>query len=307
MRMPWPGRRPVFNLEIFQTFAEALFLDPWIGEGWSRPAHLTDPMWQRLPLWAVELNSTRGFAPGLIDPAMEDLPRNRIPWPDIELGVTMTSFLPRARHVFESDPKTRDPDEVMTDARSDDPHNSSTADTDPMAENTLIAERIRIVIDPISLSPTFKISSPKFGHANPPRETRKMTAKEWEQWQRDMIRRFMDAERLKRMKELFGSQPRLCKKHAEELLMTPLVKPLPELRGGEKTVEEEAEQEEKLKTFVTELDRTYAEIIRLLEDEEGGLEEETKEEGTKQEERTKTFLEELGGVDFDRFIDETLS
>ena len=291
MRMPWPGRRPVFNLEIFQTFAEALFLDPWIGEGWSRPAHLTDPMWQRLPLWAVDLNSTRGFAAGLINPAMEDVSWNRIPWPNIRLGVTMTS-------------KTRDPDEVMTDARGDNPDNSSTVDTDPMADNTLIAERIRVVIDPDSLSPTFKISSP---NVNPPRWIRKMTAKEWEQWQRDMIRRFMNAERLKRMKELYGSQPRLCKKHAEELLMTSLVKPLPELRGGKKTVEEEAEQEEKLKTLMTESDRYYAEIIRLLEDEEGGLEEEKKEEGTKQEERTKTFLEELGGVDFDRFIDETLS
>ena len=257
MRMPREGRLPEFNYEIFQHFAEACYLDPWKGEQWTRPSHLKIPNCHRLPQWASRGNSTRSFAPGLIDPKYGELLGNRIAWPNINLQVTMFDKLDWPLPHRET--RTEGPDAAMQDARPDAQPDalpapstaspsednrsvieiSSTAETSsPSTGPSSVADtnwatetRSTTVAAPDTedtRSPTINAQSPNFGHVSPQRG---IIPEEWTQWQAFMLDGITDEDRLNRLKAMHPPGVLLTKEEIENLFKSPLLAPSMEPGG----------------------------------------------------------------------------
>ncbi|KAL8796517.1 MAG: hypothetical protein Q9195_001191 [Heterodermia aff. obscurata] len=189
MRMPGPGRGPLINFEALQILAETFYLDPWPGEGWSRPLNLPHPMWTRLKIEAIDLNSTRGYAPGLMYPLQEDATWNRIPWPnDVMRNLTMTS-IPSPMGEFlgiagwdEGSPAAASSATIGAADIGSLAETSSTvgAETFSLADTNSVADTIFT----LQQSPTINITSPNFGHVFPVRQD--ITAGEWRDfWSND--------------------------------------------------------------------------------------------------------------------------
>ena len=97
MRMPIdarPNRGDTISDRIKRNFDEPFFLFPWHeiprGDIWTKPACMA--IRYRLTDDALRKNSSRGFAPGLIDPSLGEIRGNRIPWPDkLKRGVGLGS------------------------------------------------------------------------------------------------------------------------------------------------------------------------------------------------------------------------
>lgn len=105
MRMPLPGRVPgpgAFDASIYRSFRLPFSLISWhytgIGRGsgdyWADERQSV--IRSQLPHNAELMNSTRGYAPGLIDPMRGEVAGNRIPWPsnvDMYVGVERAAGL----------------------------------------------------------------------------------------------------------------------------------------------------------------------------------------------------------------------
>ena len=119
MRMPLPGRVSglgAFEASIYRCFSLPFYLISWhstgLGRGssdyWTNERHVV--IRSQLPNNAELMNSTRGYAPGLIDPMKGEAAGNRIPWPsnvDKDVGVERASgsiVLAASRVVRQSPP-----------------------------------------------------------------------------------------------------------------------------------------------------------------------------------------------------------